>query len=53
MNEEKEKTRSRKGILLWLFIGILLVSNGITLWMLLQKKNEIGQAKTVTEKIIV
>jgi hypothetical protein len=53
MNEEKEKTQRRKGILLWLFIGILMVSNGITIWLLLQKKNEIGQVKTVTEKIIV
>jgi hypothetical protein len=54
MVEEKEKSRKRRiVIILWSVVAILLGSNAVTLWLLMQKKNEVIQVKTVTEKVIV
>jgi hypothetical protein len=53
MNEEQEKKKKKGGIILWFVIGLLVVTNGFTIWLLLNKKTEIVEQKIVTEKIIV
>lgn len=53
MNEEKEKSKKKRGILLWLIISLLLGTNGVTAWMLFKEKTKIVEQKIVTEKIIV
>ncbi len=53
MTEEKENKKKRGGIILWFVIGILMLTNGFTVWLLLNKKTEIVEQKIITEKIIV
>lgn len=53
MSDEKEKKRDRKGILLWSVIILLMGTNGVTLYLLMQKKNEIIRVNTITEKVMV
>ncbi|MDX2173094.1 MAG: hypothetical protein SFY56_08240 [Bacteroidota bacterium] len=53
MTEEKEKRKKKGGIILWFVIGTLLLTNGFTIWLLLNKKTEIVEQKIITEKIIV
>ncbi len=53
MIEEKEKKKKRGGLILWFVIGTLMITNGFTIWLLLNKKTEIVEQKIVTEKIIV
>lgn len=53
INEQKEKPRRKGGIILWIIILLLMGSNGITIWLLMQEKNRVVENKIVTEKIIV
>jgi len=53
MTEEKENKKKHGGIILWFVIGILMLTNGFTVWLLLNKKTEIVEQKIITEKIIV
>lgn len=53
MSEEKEKSRKRRGALLWIIISVLLGTNAFTAWMLFKEKNKIVEQKIITEKIIV
>jgi len=53
MSEEKEKRKKKGGIILWFVIGTLVITNGFTVWLLLNKKTEIVTQKIITEKIIV
>ena len=53
MTEEKEKKKKRGGLILWFVIGTLMITNGFTIWLLLNKKTQIVEQKIVTEKIIV
>ena len=53
INEQKEKPRRKGGIILWIIILLLMGSNGITIWLLMQEKNRVVENKIVTEKVIV
>lgn len=52
MNEQEEKKKKR-GIFLWIIISLLIVTNGITLWLLMQEKSRVVDQKVITETIIV
>jgi hypothetical protein len=53
MSDEKEKSGKRRGIILWIIIALLLGTNGITLWLLFNEKNEVIKEKIITEKVMV
>jgi hypothetical protein len=53
MSEEKEKSRKRRFIFLWIIIAALVVTNGITIWLLMNEKNEVIKEKIITEKVMV
>jgi hypothetical protein len=53
MNEEKEKSRKRGGVILWSVIVLLMISNGVTIWLWKTSKNETITERIVTEKVIV
>jgi hypothetical protein len=52
MNEHEEK-KNRRGIILWVIIALLLITNGITGWLLMQEKSKVVEQKVITETIIV
>ncbi|MGZ4042264.1 MAG: hypothetical protein ACXVNM_02425 [Bacteroidia bacterium] len=52
MNEQEEKKKKR-GIFLWIIISLLMVTNGITVWLLMQEKSKVVDQKVITETIIV
>lgn len=52
-NVEKEKAQKKKRALLWIIIALLLGSNGVTIWLLMQEKTRVIDGKIVTEKIVV
>lgn len=52
MNEQEEKSKKR-GIILWVIIALLLITNGITGWLLMQEKSKVVEQKVITETIIV
>jgi hypothetical protein len=49
----KEDPKKRRGIILWIIILLLVVSNGITVWLLMQERTRVVENKIVTEKVIV
>jgi hypothetical protein len=53
MNDEKENSRKKRGIILWFVIGTLMITNAYTLWLLSSEKNEVIKEKIITEKVIV
>ena len=53
MNEDQQNKKKKAGVILWFVIGLLLVTNGFTIWLLLNKKTEIVEQKIITEKIII
>ncbi|MEO6304367.1 MAG: hypothetical protein ABIP51_14475, partial [Bacteroidia bacterium] len=53
MNEEKENSKKKRGLILWLIIILLMGSNGYTIWLLSKEKNRVVEQKIVTETIIV
>jgi hypothetical protein len=53
MNEEKENSRKRGGIILWSVIILLLISNVVTIWLWQTTKNEVIRERIVKEQIYV
>lgn len=49
----KEDPKKKRGIILWIIILLLVVSNGITVWLLMQERTRVVENKIVTEKVIV
>jgi hypothetical protein len=53
MSEEKEKSRKKGGFILWSVIVLLMISNGVTIWLWKTTKNEIITERIVREQVIV
>jgi len=55
MEETNQQTgeKKKKTGLLWVLIALLVVSNGVTIWLYLQEKNKAAEQIIVTEKIVV
>jgi len=53
MAEEKEKKERRRAIILWSIVGLLLVSNGVTIWLWLNKKDEVVRERIVSKQVTV
>jgi hypothetical protein len=54
MNEQNDKSRRKGGIvILWSVVVLLLISNGVTIWLWKTTKNEIIREKIVKEQVIV
>lgn len=51
--QPKEQENKKKGGLLWILIGLLAVSNGVTIWLYLQEKNKAADQIIVTEKVVL
>lgn len=49
----KENPRKKRGALLWIIILLLMVSNGVTLWLLMEEQDHVTETKIITEKVIV
>lgn len=52
MTQEESKSKKR-GLLLWLIIGLLMVTNGVTIWLLMQEKNKVAEQIVKIEKVFV
>jgi hypothetical protein len=52
MKEQDEK-RKKRGIILWIIISLLMITNGITAWLLFKEKTKVVEQKIVTEKVVV
>src|SRR5687768_12621460 len=53
MTEELERRKKRRALLFWLFPGLLLVTNCVTLWLWLQEKERVSQERVVTQQITI
>jgi flagellar basal body-associated protein FliL len=53
MEENKTEENRKKGGLLWILIGLLAITNGVTFWMYWQEKNKAAQEIVVTQQVIV
>jgi hypothetical protein len=53
MNEQEEKKKRRGAVIWWIISGLLLVTNVITVWLLMQEKSRVTEQKIITETIIV
>jgi len=53
MSEENEKSRKRRALFYWAIITLLLVTNGVTLWLWQNEKSEVVREKIIREKVIV
>lgn len=49
----QENNNRKKSGLLWILIGLLVVSNGVTIWLWMQEKDKVAGQVVVTEKVIV
>lgn len=52
MTQEESKSKKR-GLLLWIIIGLLMVTNGVTIWLLMQEKNKVAEQIVKIEKVFV
>ena len=52
MNQEKEKSSKKRGLLFWIIIG-LTTTNVITIWLLVNEKSKVANTITISEKILV
>lgn len=53
MEQQQEKEKKKRGLFLWLFITLLMITNGVTAWLLYNEKTKIVEQKVITEKIII
>lgn len=53
MEEQHSNDDRRKSGLLWILIGLLVITNGVTIWMWLQEKNKVSNEVVVKEQVIV
>jgi hypothetical protein len=53
MSKEKEKSGKKRGLFLWILIGLLLGTNAYTIWLLMNEKNKVVEEKVVTKNVIV
>ena len=53
MNQDSEKKNKKRALFLWLIILLLMITNGVTGWLLFTEKTKIVEQKIVTEKIII
>lgn len=53
MSEEKENSNKKRGLFLWIIIGLLMGTNAITIWLLMNEKGKVTEGKTITEKVTV
>lgn len=51
--EENTSDNRKKSGLLWILIGLLAITNGVTFWMYLQEKNKAANEIVVKEQVIV
>ncbi len=52
MSQEESKSKKR-GIILWIIIGLLMVTNGVTIWLLTNEKNKVAEQIVKIEKVYV
>ncbi|MES2680000.1 MAG: hypothetical protein V4635_08955 [Bacteroidota bacterium] len=45
--------KKKRGIILWIIIALLMGSNGVTAWLLMQEKTKVVESRIVTEKVVV
>lgn len=53
MEENKSDNNNKKSALLWILIGLLAITNGVTFWMYWQEKNKAANEIIVKEQVIV
>ena len=53
MSEQKEKSRRKKGIILWIIIFLLMGTNVYTIWLFSREQTRVVEHKIITEKVIV
>jgi hypothetical protein len=53
MNEQSEKSRKKRGAILWLIITLFIGTNAVTAWLLFKEKTKIVEQIIITEKVIV
>jgi hypothetical protein len=53
MSEENEQKKDRKGVILWSLVILLLLTNGVTIWLWQTTKNEVVREKIVTKEVMV
>lgn len=51
--EENKSDNNKKSALLWIIIGLLAITNGVTFWMYWQEKNKAANEIVVKEQVIV
>lgn len=52
MNQEESKSKKR-GLFLWIIIALLMVTNGLTIWLLMQEKNKVAEQIVKIETVYV
>lgn len=52
MTQEESKSKKR-GIFIWIIIALLMGTNGVTIWLLMQEKNKVAEQIVKTETIYV
>lgn len=53
MEEQTSEDNRKKGGLLWIVIGLLVVANSVTFWMYWQEKNKAASEIVIKEQVIV
>lgn len=53
MEEQTSEDNRKKGGLLWIVIGLLVVTNAVTFWMYWQEKNKAASEVVIKEQVIV
>jgi hypothetical protein len=52
MTQEESKSKKR-GVFIWIIIALLMVTNGVTIWLLMQEKNKVAEQIVKIETIYV